>query len=84
MSGAFEIQFAFNRWTLGDEFLRDKLGIRPELYESPTFDLLTHLGFTRAHIAEASEYVCGTMMRPRMPEAISQYHLGAGAIVRSQ
>jgi ribonucleoside-diphosphate reductase alpha chain len=61
MSGAFEIQFAFNRWTLGDDFLRDKLGIRPEVYESPSFDLLGHLGFTRAQIAEASEYVCGTM-----------------------
>jgi ribonucleoside-diphosphate reductase alpha chain len=61
MSGAFEIQFAFNRWTLGDDFLRDKLGIRPELYESPTFDLLGHLGFSRAQVAEASEYVCGTM-----------------------
>ncbi|HJZ93839.1 MAG TPA: vitamin B12-dependent ribonucleotide reductase, partial [Gemmataceae bacterium] len=61
MGGAFEIQFAFNRWTLGDDFLRDKLNIRPELYESPTFDLLTHLGFTRAQVAEASEYVCGTM-----------------------
>jgi ribonucleoside-diphosphate reductase alpha chain len=61
MSGAFEIQFAFNRWTLGDDFLRDKLGIRPELYESPSFDLLGHLGFTKAQIAEASEYVCGTM-----------------------
>ena len=61
MSGAFEIQFAFNRWTLGDDFLRDKLGIRPELYESPSFDLLGHLGFTKAQVAEASEYVCGTM-----------------------
>jgi ribonucleoside-diphosphate reductase alpha chain len=61
MGGAFEIQFAFNRWTLGDEFLRDKLGLRPELYESPNFDLLSHLGFTRAQVAEASEYVCGTM-----------------------
>ena len=61
MSGAFEIQFAFNRWTLGDDFLRDKLGIRPELYESHSFDLLSHLGFSRAQIAEASEYVCGTM-----------------------
>ena len=61
MSGAFEIQFTFNRWTLGDEFLRDKLGIRPELYEGATFDLLAHLGFTRDQIAEASEYVCGTM-----------------------
>ncbi|HEX3147705.1 MAG TPA: vitamin B12-dependent ribonucleotide reductase [Gemmataceae bacterium] len=61
MSGAFEIQFVFNRWTLGDDFLRDKLAIRPELYESPTFDLLAHLGFTREQVAEASEFVCGTM-----------------------
>ncbi|HVK11880.1 MAG TPA: vitamin B12-dependent ribonucleotide reductase, partial [Gemmataceae bacterium] len=61
MSGAFEIQFAFNRWTLGDDFLRDKLGLRPEVYESPTFDLLAHLGFSKAQVAEASEFVCGTM-----------------------
>lgn len=61
MSGAFEIQFAFNRWTLSDEFLRDTLGLRPELFEAPAFDLLAHLGFTRAQVAEASEYVCGTM-----------------------
>jgi ribonucleoside-diphosphate reductase alpha chain len=61
MAAAFEIQFTFNRWTLGDDFLRDSLNIRPELYEAPTFDLLAHLGFTRAQIAEASEYVCGTM-----------------------
>jgi ribonucleoside-diphosphate reductase alpha chain len=61
MAGAFEIQFAFNRWTLGDDFLKDKLGLKPETYEAPSFDLLAHLGFTKAQIAEASEYVCGTM-----------------------
>ncbi len=61
MSGAFEIQFAFNRWTLGDEFLRDTLGLRPEVFEAPQFDLLAHLGFTREQVSEASEFVCGTM-----------------------
>lgn len=61
MGGAFDIQFAVNRWTLGDDFLKDKLSIKPEIYESPGFDLLVHLGFTRAQIAEASEFVCGTM-----------------------
>src|SRR5204862_80002 len=53
MSGAFEIQFAFNRWTLGEEFLRDTLSIKSDVYDSPTFDLLAHLGFTREQIAEA-------------------------------
>ncbi len=61
LSGAFELPFVINRWTLGDEFLRDKLGIKPDLFESPTFDLLAHLGFSRPQIAEASEFVCGTM-----------------------
>ncbi len=61
MSGAFEIQFVFNRWTLGEEFLKDKLGLKPEVYEAHSFDLLGHLGFTRQQVAEASEYVCGTM-----------------------
>jgi ribonucleoside-diphosphate reductase alpha chain len=61
MSGAFEIQFAFNRWTLGDEFLAKTLGIKPEIYEEPMFDLLSHVGFTKAQVAEANEYVCGTV-----------------------
>lgn len=61
VEGAFEISFAFNRWTLGDDFLKNHLGISQEQYESFSFDLLAHLGFTKAQISEASEYVCGTM-----------------------
>ncbi len=61
MGGAFEIQFVFNRWTLGEELLRDKLGIKPEVYEAPNFDLLAYIGYTREQVAEASEFVCGTM-----------------------
>jgi ribonucleoside-diphosphate reductase alpha chain len=61
MAGAFEIQFAFNRWTLGDEFLGKTLGIPEATFESPMFDLLTHLGFTKEQIAEANQFVCGTM-----------------------
>jgi ribonucleoside-diphosphate reductase alpha chain len=73
MGAAFELQFVFNRWTLGDEFLRDKLSIRPELYEAPTFDLLAHLGFTREQIAEASEYVCGTMTIEQAPHLRAEH-----------
>ena len=61
LPGAFELPFVLNRWTLGDDFLRDKLGIKPDAFESPAFDLLAHLGFTKAQIGEASQYVCGTM-----------------------
>jgi len=61
LPGAFELPFVLNRWTLGDDFLGDSLGIKKEVFEAPTFDLLAHLGFSRAQIAEASQYVCGTM-----------------------
>ena len=59
--GAFEIQFAFNRWTLGDDFLKDNLQHQAGSLRLSRFDLLAHLGFTRSQIAEASEFVCGTM-----------------------
>jgi ribonucleoside-diphosphate reductase alpha chain len=61
LPGAFELPFVFNRWTLGEAFLTDGLGIPKEVYEEPSFDLLTHLGFTRKQIDEANTYVCGTM-----------------------
>ncbi len=58
---AFDIKFVFNKWTLGAEFLRDQLGIDSAELASPTFDLLTHLGFTRREIEAANIHVCGAM-----------------------
>src|SRR5262249_4792200 len=47
---AFDIKFAFNKWTLGEDFCRDKLGISAEDLASPTFDLLAALGFGKREI----------------------------------
>ena len=58
---AFDIKFAFNKWTLGADFLRDELGVEPEDLASPSFDLLSHLGFTRREIDAANIHVCGAM-----------------------
>ena len=58
---AFDIKFAFNKWTLGVEFLRDELGIEPEEMAAPNFDLLAHLGFTKREIEAANIHVCGAM-----------------------
>jgi ribonucleoside-diphosphate reductase alpha chain len=58
---AFDIKFVFNKWTLGAEFLRDQLGIDAAELASPTFDLLTHLGFTKREIEAANIHVCGAM-----------------------
>jgi len=61
LPGAFELPFVFNRWTLGEPFLRDTLRIPAATYDAPGFDLLVHLGFTRKQVEEASTFVCGTM-----------------------
>ena len=58
---AFDIKFAFNKWTLGADFLHDELGVDAEDLASPNFDLLTHLGFTKREIEAANIHVCGAM-----------------------
>lgn len=61
LGSAFDIRFVFNQWTLGESFCRDTLGIPAEKLNDPSFDLLRHLGFTRAQIEAANDHVCGTM-----------------------
>jgi len=58
---AFDIRFVFNQWTLGEEFCTRVLGIPAEKLRDPGFDLLRHLGFSRAQIDAANAHVCGTM-----------------------
>ena len=58
---AFDIRFVFNQWTLGEDFCQKTLGIPAEKLMDPTFDLLRHLGFTKAQIDAANDHVCGTM-----------------------
>jgi ribonucleoside-diphosphate reductase alpha chain len=58
---AFDIKFAFNKWTLGIDFLRDELGIDAEDLAAPNFDLLSHLGLTNREIEAANIHVCGAM-----------------------
>ncbi|TMV55483.1 vitamin B12-dependent ribonucleotide reductase, partial [Thioclava sp. BHET1] len=61
LPSAFDIRFVFNQWTLGESFCRETLGIPAEKLNDPSFDLLRHLGFTKAQIEAANDHVCGTM-----------------------
>lgn len=61
LASAFDIRFVFNQWTLGEEFCRGTLGIPEGKLADPSFDLLRHLGFTKAQIDAANDHVCGTM-----------------------
>ena len=61
LPAAFDIRFAFNQWTLGEEFCTGTLGIPKAKLADPTLDVLRHLGFTRREIDAANDHVCGTM-----------------------
>lgn len=61
LAASFDIKFAFNKWTLGEAFLTEKLGIDPARIADPGFDLLTELGFTKDGIAAANDHCCGAM-----------------------
>lgn len=74
LASAFDIRFVFNQWTLGEEFCRDVLGIPAEKLIDPSFDLLRHLGFSKADIEAANDHVCGTMTLEGAPH-LKEEHL---------
>jgi ribonucleoside-diphosphate reductase alpha chain len=74
LPSAFDIRFVFNQWTLGAEFCTDVLGIPSEKLMDPTFDLLTHLGFSRKAIEAANDHVCGTMTLEGAPHLKEEHY----------
>ncbi len=71
---AFDIKFAFNKWTLGADFLRDELGVDAEDLASPSFDLLAHLGFSKREIEAANVHVCGAMTVEGAPHLKAEHY----------
>jgi ribonucleoside-diphosphate reductase alpha chain len=61
LSQAFEIQFTFNKYALGEGFCREKLGLTDAQLKESNFNMLKALGFTQEEIAAANDYCCGTM-----------------------
>ena len=71
---AFDIKFAFNKWTLGEEFCRDKLGISAEDLATPSFDLLAAIGFGKREIEAANIHVCGAMTVEGAPHLKAEHY----------
>jgi ribonucleoside-diphosphate reductase alpha chain len=61
LKAAFDIKFAFNRFSLGDEFCRNVLGFSEAQLNDPRFDMLAELGFSIEEIDHANTHVCGAM-----------------------
>ena len=58
LPGAFELENAFNAFTLGADTL-ERLGFTEEEYGTFEFSLLPALGFTKQQIRAANDFVCG-------------------------
>ncbi|WP_292896221.1 MULTISPECIES: vitamin B12-dependent ribonucleotide reductase [unclassified Nitratireductor] len=61
LKSAFDIKFAFNKWTLGEDFCREKLGFTDEQLDDFSFDMLAALGFSKKEIEAANIHICGAM-----------------------
>ena len=61
LGNAFNIKFAFNKWTLGETLCTEVLGFSKEELDDPAFDMLRALGFSREAIEAANVYCCGSM-----------------------
>jgi len=70
---AFDIKFTFNKWTLGEAFCIDSLGIAPGALDDPGFELLAALGFARAEIDAANSWCCGAMTLEGAPHLKPQH-----------
>jgi ribonucleoside-diphosphate reductase alpha chain len=71
---AFDIKFVFNKWTLGEDFIRDQLGIGMEAIRAPNFDLLSAVGFTRREIEAANVHICGAMTVEGAPHLKAEHY----------
>ena len=58
---AFDIQFVFNKWTVGEELCQGSLGLTEAQLSDPRLNLLKVLGYTQEEITAANDHVCGTM-----------------------
>ncbi len=63
---AFELKYAFSKWIIGVDKLKE-LGFNEAQINNPMLNPLEALGFSKADIDKAEEYVCGTMMLEGAP-----------------
>ena len=74
LASSFDIKFAFNKWTLGEDFCRETLGLTDAQLDDLGFDMLAHLGFGKSDIEAANAYCCGAMTLEGAPH-LKEEHL---------
>ena len=61
LGSAFDIKFAFNKWSLGEDFCKQTLGFSDDELDDPNFNMLSAMGFSKEEIDVANIHVCGAM-----------------------
>ncbi len=74
LASAFDIKFAFNKWSLGADFLTGTLKVPAEKLEDPGFELLPWLGFSKGEIEAANIHVCGAMTLEGAPHLRREHY----------
>ncbi|WP_028035743.1 vitamin B12-dependent ribonucleotide reductase [Chelativorans sp. J32] len=74
LKSAFDIKFAFNKWTLGEDFCKETLGFTDEQLNDFSFEMLPALGFSKKDIEAANIHVCGAMTLEGAPH-LKEEHL---------
>jgi ribonucleoside-diphosphate reductase alpha chain len=74
LPSVFDINFTFNKWTLGVGFCMNALGFSEEQLDDSGFNVLKELGYTNEEIDEANDYVCGTMTVEGAPHLKTEHY----------
>ncbi|MBT4790976.1 MAG: vitamin B12-dependent ribonucleotide reductase [Halobacteriovoraceae bacterium] len=74
LESAFDVSFTFNRFSLGDDFLRNVLKLDEEKLNDQNLNILQEIGFSDEQIRLANDFVCGTMTIETAPK-IKEEHL---------
>ncbi len=72
LPGAFELENAFNVFTLGADTL-ERLGVTEEEYGTFEFRLLPALGFSKKQIREANDFICGRQTIEEAPHLRAEH-----------
>ncbi|MCG8596197.1 MAG: vitamin B12-dependent ribonucleotide reductase, partial [Kiloniellales bacterium] len=73
LGSAFDIKFAFNKWTLGEDFCTKHLGFSAEQLDDMAFDMLAALGFGKDQVEAANTYCCGAMTLEGAPHLKAEH-----------
>ncbi len=71
---AFDIRYAFNKWSLGEAFCTRTLGLETAALDDPGFDMLSAIGFDATEIEAANAHCCGAMSLEGAPH-LRERHL---------